>query len=339
MSGAVRRAPRRARAVLAVAFAAAASALLPQPAAAQLRAFEFALDNDQFAFAARRDERWYTSGGFIRAAFDAPAGSLAARLADAWCAVGPACDRGARTFAVASLNHEIYTPGYPGTTVPQPYDRPYAGVLTLGLDTVVAGERTRQTLSLRAGTIGPAALGETVQNGIHRVLSQPTTQGWGWQVRAQPALQLGWSRLVAWHEPGSGFDVVGRAALRLGTPVTDAAVGAMLRAGSRPIGPSWPGETIGVREPEGWQGFAGVEARAVAYDATIDGSTYHYASLVKREPIVGRAFLGASVGLFGDWRLEFTLAVHSVPFSAPLEPVALRPQRIGTIGLRWQPPR
>lgn len=328
------------RAVAALALAGAAlSAAAPAPATAQLRAVEFALDNDQFAFASRRDERWYTSGEFIRAAFDAPAGTLAARLAGAWCAVGPACDRGARTLAVLSLNHEIYTPAFPGTPVPQPYDRPYAGVLTLGADAVVVGERTRQTLSLRLGTVGPAALGREVQNGIHRVLGQPLPRGWDFQVRAQPAVQLGWSRLVAWHEPGSAFDVVGRTALRLGSPVTDVAVGAMLRMGARPVGPTWPGETIGVREPEGWQGFVGVEARAVAWDAAIDGATYRYASLTRHEPLVGRVFVGASVDAFRDWRLEFTLAIHSVPFDAPLEPVALRPQRIGTIGLRWQPTR
>ncbi|MFM1991682.1 MAG: hypothetical protein RJA99_4639 [Pseudomonadota bacterium] len=329
---------RRALAALALAGTASAAAL-PVPAAAQLRAFEFALDNDQFAFASRRDERWYTSGGFIRAAFDAPAGTLAARLAGAWCAVGPACDRDARTLAVLSLNHEIHTPASPGTPVPQPYDRPYAGVLTLGADAVVAGERTRQTLSLRLGTIGPAALGREVQNGIHRLLGQPLARGWDGQVRAQPAVQLGWSRLVAWHEPGSAFDVVGRTALRIGSPVTDAAVGAMMRLGARPVGPSWPGETIGVREPEGWQGFVGVEARAVAWDATIDGATYQYASLTRHERLAGRVFAGASVGAFRDWRLEFTVALHSVSFEAPLEPVALRPQRIGTIGLRWQPTR
>lgn len=336
MSGSAAAAARRA---LAAAGCALAVLAMPGPVAAQLRAVEFALDNDQFAFATRAQERWYTSGEFIRAAFDAPAGTLAARLAAAWCSVGPACDRGARTLTVWSLNHEIYTPAYPGTSVPQPYDRPYAGVLTVGVDTVVAGERTRQTLSLRLGVLGPASLAQQVQDGVHRVLGQPLPRGWGWQVRAQPAVQVGWSRLVAWHEPGSAYDVVGRMALRLGSPVTDAAVGAMLRLGARPIGPSWPGETIGVREPEGWQAFAGVEARAVAWDAAIDGSTYHYASLTRHEPLAGRVFAGASVGAFGDWRLEFTLAMHSVPFSAPLEPVALRPQRIGTIGLRWQPQR
>ena len=329
---------RRALAGLAVALAAAAGAL-PSAAAAQLRAFEFALDNDQFAFVPRDAERWYTSGEFVRAAFDAPPGSFAARLADAWCGAGPACGRGPRALVVASLNHEIHTPAYPGTKAPQPYDRPYAAALSIGLDAVVAGETVRQSLWLRAGTIGPAALGEPVQNGIHRVLGQPTTQGWGWQVRAQPVLQLGWSRLVAWHEAGSGFDVVGRTALRVGTPLTDAAAGAMLRFGARPLGPTWPGETIGTREPEGWQAFVGVEARAVARDALIDGRTYHYVSQVQREPLAGRAFVGASWGPWRDWRLELMLAIHSVPFSAPLEPTSPGPQRIGTIGLRWQPSR
>lgn len=323
---------------LALAFSLAASAL-PSLASAQLRAVEFALDNDQFAFVPSHAERWYTSGAFLRAAFDAPPGSLTARLADAACRIGPACDRGARAWLLASLGQEIDTPAYPGTTVPQPHDRPYAAALSVGLDAVAAGDSVRQTLSLRLGAIGPAALGEPVQNGLHRLFGQPTTQGWGWQVRAQPVVQLGGSRLVVWHEAGSGVDVVGRTALRVGTPVTDAAVGAMLRLGARPLEPTWPGETIGAAEPEGWQAFVGAEARAVARDALIDGRPYHYASPVRREPLVGRAFVGASWAPWPDWRLELMIALHSVPFSAPLEPSPLRPQRIGSIGLRWQPKR
>lgn len=318
----------------------AALAGVAAPAAAQLRAFEFVLDNDQFAFTPPGEERWYTSGGFIRAAFDAPAGSADARLAAAWCRVVFGCDRDARIYRVLSLNQTIHTPGLPASTAaPQPYDRPYAAALTLGADSVVIGPSTRQTLSLRLGAIGPAALGEPVQNGIHRVLGQSPTLGWGWQVRAQPVVQLGWSRLSAFGGAGSGPDVVLRTAVLAGNPVTEAALGAMLRFGRRPSGPTWPGETLGAREPDGWYGFAGLEGRAIARDALIDGRPYGYASRIEREPFAGSAFVGVSFGAFADWRLDFSLALHSVPFASPIEPATMKPQRIGTIGLRWQPAR
>jgi len=319
---------------------AAALALVSAPASAQLRAFEFVLDNDQFAFTPPAEERWYTSGGFIRAAFDAPAGSADARLAAAWCRVVFGCDRDARILRVLSLNQTIYTPGSPASTAaPQPYDRPYAAALTLGADSVVIGASTRQTLSLRLGAVGPAALGEPVQNGIHRVLGQAPTLGWGWQIRAQPVAQLGWSRLSSLGGPGAGPDVVLRTAVLAGTPVTEAALGVMLRFGARPTGPTWPGETLGASKSGGWHGFAGIEGRAIARDALIDGRPYAYVSRIEREPFAGSAFVGASFGAFADWHLDLMLALHTVPFSSPVEPATMKPQRIGTIGLRWQPAR
>jgi hypothetical protein len=329
-------APRRA-AALAAAGVALAAALGASPAPAQLRAFEFRLDNDTFASTRREDERWYTSGGFLRFAFDAPRDAADARLAAAWCERVIACDPGSRTLRVATLAQRIYTPAFTETVGPQPFDRPYAAALALGGASVVAGDRTRQTIELQLGTVGPAALGEPVQNGIHALLGQPETQGWDWQVRPQALVQLGWSRLSSHRLGVPGVDAVLRTGVLLGTPQTQAELGAMLRFGGAGAAPAWPGETIGAREPAGWQVFAGAEGRAVARDTLIDGATFGYASQVEREPFAGSAFVGASFGPLYDWRLEFTFAVHSVPFSSPVETYPFRPQRIGTIGLRWQP--
>ncbi|MFN9775737.1 MAG: lipid A deacylase LpxR family protein [Burkholderiales bacterium] len=335
--GAGSRSAAAVRAGLAAGALGAALAGAPAPAVAQLRAFEFRLDNDTFVTPRREDERWYTSGGFVRFAFDAPADAADARLAAAWCARVVACDPGARTLRVASLVHRIYTPASTGTAGPQPYDRPYGAALALGAASVVVGERTRQSLELQLGTIGPAALGEPVQNGIHAMLGQAKAQGWPWQLRPQALAQVGWSRLASHRLGVPGVDAVTRTGVLLGTPQTQAELGAMLRFGGLGAGPTWPGESIGVREPSGWQVYAGVEARAVARDTLIDGTAFGYDSRVSREPIAGSAFVGASVGPIRDWRLEFTFAVHSVPFSSPLETYPFRPQRIGTIGLRWQP--
>ena len=109
----------------------------------------------------------------------------------------------------------------------------------------------------------------------------------------------------------------------------------MLRVGG--TGPAWPGESLGVREPAGWQLFAGVEGRAVARDTLIDGATFGDASSVRHEPFVGAAFAGVSFGARRDWRLELAVAVHAVAFESPVQAYPFRPQRIGTIGLRWQP--
>lgn len=314
------------------------AALLAPPAAAQLRGVEFRLDNDQFAFTPAREERWYTSGAFLQLAFDAPAGAADSRLAAAACGWLLGCGADVRTMRVASLNHLIFTPAVSAGTPPQPYDRPFAATLAVGLASVAIDPRSRQTLELRVGTLGPSAQGEPVQNGIHRLLGQPEVQGWQYQVRTQPLAQLGGSWLVR-RDVGDGLDLVTRAAVLLGTPVTQAGVGAMLRVGNAPAGPTWPGETLGLREPSGWYAFAGAEARAVARDETIEGDTAGYVSQVRRAPWAGTAFAGVSLAASTDWRIELAFALHSIAFTTPVEPAAQRPQWIGTIGLRWQPAR
>jgi lipid A 3-O-deacylase len=325
------------RAALACALAGlgAASMLAAAPASAQPRGLEVRVDNDSFVTPRADDERWYTSGVFVRAAFDAPADAPDARLAAAWCARVVGCDPGSATLRLVSLSHRIHTPGLTGTAGPQPYDRPYAAALALGAASVVVGERTRQGLELQLGAVGPAALGEPVQNALHALLGQPPARGWPWQVRPQALAQLGWSRVSSHRLGVTGADVVLRTGVLLGTPQTQAEAGAMLRVGG--AGPAWPGESLGVREPAGWQLFAGVEGRAVARDTLIDGATFGHASQVRREPLVGSAFAGVSFGALRDWRLELAVAVHGVAFDSPVQAYPFRPQRVGTIGLRWQP--
>ena len=310
------------------------------PAAARLQVLEFQLDNDQFAFTPARDERWYTSGEFLRLAFDARPDAPDARLAAAWCTHVLACDPGATIHRVWSLGHAIYTPQFPGTQAPQPDDRPYAASLHGGLATVVHGASVRQTLELKLGVVGPAALGEEVQNLLHRTIGQSQVQGWGWQVRAQPLAELGWSRLSR-HRLGPGVDWVGRAAVQLGTPVTQAGAGAIVRMGRLADGPGWPGETVLTRggAPGAWQLYAGLQARAVARNRLVDGAAYGYDSQVRREPWGGDLLAGGSVALAADWRLEYTFALRAVEFSAPNRSSALQAQRIGTFVLHWMPSR
>lgn len=309
-------------------------------AGAGLRAIELRVDNDQFGFTGPSDERWYTSGVVLQGAFDAAPDAPDARLAAAWCVRIVACDPGARTLRVLSLSHRIFTPQLVSPSVPRPLDWPFGASLAFGSAIVVDGERTRQALGLELGVIGPAALGGPVQNALHRIIGQPRVEGWDAQVRAQPAVQLYWSRLARYRLDGfEGVDAVLRTGLRAGSPLTQAELGASLRFGRRPDGPSWPGESIGDRGRPGWHGFVGVEARAVAHDAMIDGDTYRVPSQVSHRPFAGSAFIGASWGTADGWRLDLALALQSVPLDAPGDTAWMRPQRIGTIGLRWAPQR
>jgi len=309
------------------------------PAFARLQALELRIDNDQFALTPAEDERWYTHGFVARATYDAAADAPDARTLATWCAAVIGCDPGARTLRTVSLQQAIHAPAYPGTPAPQPADRPFAATLALGLEIASEGERTRQALALRLGVVGPAALGEPVQNTLHRLIGETAAAGWPWQVRAQPLVEFGWSRLVRRDLPVAGMDWVGRTAATLGTPITQAALGAMLRAGLPPARPGWPGEPAPLGRGRDWHVFAGAEARAVARNVLIDGERYGGAtSTVRREAWGGDLFAGVSLAPAADWRLEFTVVLRAVEFSAPGETAALRPQRFGMLALRWAPP-
>jgi hypothetical protein len=303
----------------------------------RLLGIEVQLDNDQFAFTPGSQERWYTSGVLARWALDADPTDFDARLSAAWCANVIGCDAGARTARVWSIGQAMYTPAYLSTTSPQPYDWPYAAALSATISSVVYGERTRQSLGVSLGVIGPAALGEPVQNAVHRVINNPPPLGWGLQVRAQPVFELNWSGMVATPISPGRFDLVGRALVQLGNPVTQAGVGGLVRVGALPMGPEWPGEMALSRRPQGLHVYAGAEVRGVARNILIDGATYGYDSLVQHRPWVAEAIGGASWAFDKAWSVDYSLSFRTVEFTAPLEPRALNPQRIGMIRLRWTP--
>ena len=326
---------RRGAAVCAVALALAVL-LSAGPTRAQPRGLELRIDNDQFAFTRGEDERWYTSGAHLALAILPDPRAPDARLAAAWCARLIACDRDARPLRLLSVGHAIHTPAFTGRLEPQPLDRPYAATLHGGLAVVVQGAATRQTLELRLGAVGPAALGEGVQNGLHALIGQERARGWGFQTRAQPLLELAWSRLSR-HRLGwvDGAEAVLRGSLQLGTPVTQAGLGALFVAGSAVTAPHWPGETgLAGAAPRGWRMHAGFEVRWVGRDALIDADTYGYRSQVRREWLVGDLLVGAALGIGDGWSVEAALVLRSVPFDTPDPGARLRPQRFGTIALR-----
>ena len=304
-----------------------------QASADDLAAIELALDNDQFAATSARDERGYTSGAFLRAAFDHTGQMPLA------CRIGlqPACDSAARHLWVFSLEHAIYTPADTAAPVGSATDRPYAATLALGASSVTTSRSHRTELGLRLGTLGPGAQGEAVQNGLHRLIGQPRAQGWSGQVRAQALAEVDAALLAAAAVPGSTLDTVGRLAVRVGTPETSITLGGLVRWGAHAIDPTWPGASIGAPEPTGWSALAGAEVQGVLRDARIDDAPGVSGSHVRHAPLQGRVFAGIGYGLAEGLRLEFLLALHAVPFTVPEGAPEPRPQRIGTLALRWTP--
>lgn len=310
----------------------------------RLRAFAVFLDNDSLA-TWPHDDRWYTSGVGLRWIHEAGGTGLHARVGEAWCA-GSACGDGARIFRVTTLVQRLYNPADSSLDRPQPNDRPYAGWLAIGSAVVLREPSSQARFEVQLGVIGPGALGEPVQNGVHRLLGLDEARGWRSQLRPRATLQFGAAGLGRHRGPLAGLDGVHRVALDVGTVTARASAGAMLRWGTPPDGPTWPTEPLapwvdGDDESGRFHLFAGFDARAVGYDRLVDGEAFEHAPAVRPEPLVGEVFAGASFALARAWRLDFSMTLRSAEFEAPGDPAdapAYRRQRFGTLQLRWAGP-
>lgn len=227
---------------------------------------------------------------------------------------------------VMRVGQAMYTPEDKTRTDLIRNDRPYAGLLYVGLawnrrvHPQGAGYEMLDTRELTLGVIGPWSLAEQSQNLVHSVRGIERFRGWDHQLRNEPAFQMAMERkFKRWADgaiqPGWGSDVIGSYALRLGNIETAASAGVELRAGwnmpndfgSYPIRPgsenrppstasalrtTRPQSTLAPRS--GAHLFANLEAKAVAWDFSLDGNLFRDSHHVSRRPGVAQAAIGVS---------------------------------------------
>lgn len=227
---------------------------------------------------------------------------------------------------VVRLGQAMYTPEDETRSDLIREDRPYAGLLYLGLSwnrRTPAPDGSREMFESREmtlGVIGPWSLAEESQNLIHDLRGIDRFGGWDHQLRNEPAVQLAMERKFKPYAEGavrSGWthDAIGSFALRAGNIETAASAGVELRAGwnipndfgSYPIRPGGenrpPSAVAGLRASNprstraprpGAHAFVNLEARAVAWDFSLDGNLMHASHHVTRRPWVAQAALGVS---------------------------------------------
>lgn len=274
-------------------------------------AFHLIAENDMVV----RTDRHYTHGtkltllgSEVAVAREQPGFSfphwLAERTPDLW----------ARPHAArlgVSLVQSIYTPTDITLTTLQPDDRPYAGVLYASLllqkrGTTASGFSSLDTWRLDLGVIGPEAQTEAAQNTVHRVRNLGLAMGWANQLRTEPALAVRFQRTWRWAQgaaDGWGWDFLPTAGLSLGNIGTHAVLGGQVRAGWR-LAPDFGIQTIdAIAVPNvgrasaatagrGLFAFAGIEGRAVAYSAFLDGNLWQPSHQVTKFPLVADGKFG-----------------------------------------------
>lgn len=228
---------------------------------------------------------------------------------------------------VARFGQSMYTPEDHTRTDLIPDDRPYAGLLYMGLawnrrvHPQGAGYEMLDSRELTLGVIGPWSLAKRSQDLVHDLRGIDRFYGWENQLHNEPAFQIAMERKFRSYigtgavQQGWGSDIIGSYALRLGNIETAASIGVELRAGwnlpndfgSYPIRPGTenrpPSAASGLRtmQPQssraprpGTHAFVNIEAKAVAWDFSLDGNLFRNSHHVTRRPWVAQVAAGIS---------------------------------------------
>lgn len=305
-----------------------------------------AVENDSLSSGADRN---YTSG--IKIAYVSPSEGVPGWLRGSG-EFTRALSGSSPDFWGVAIGQSLFTPENIELD-PAPADQhPYAGWLYMQI--MVGAEENRSdgrapryldTYELEFGIVGPSALGEQSQRGIHQILNAPDPQGWDSQLNDEFAFAVSfdrrWRALRIFSDVVPGgieADLTPSAGVTLGTLRDEARVGLTARIGQRidndygppRVRPSLAGVEHFQGGPLAWSLFAGAQARAVARNLFLDGNTFEDSASVDRNPLVGDFQVGASISA-GDWRLAYTFVWRTEEFST--QPTR---QDFGALALSWR---
>jgi lipid A 3-O-deacylase len=325
------------------ALAADLPAAVPVPATAPVVAplpqesGRFTLIEENDALMPRPTDRWYTQGLELNYLSAPIAGTgVAAFLPSSY--LDPGSFRAQRFELV--LGQTIFTPQNLRLNPPDPTDRPYAAWLYAGAGLYQETDhRSLDHLQLLVGVVGPAALGEQVQNGFHDLISginsQVTAAGWGSQLKNEAGVMLSYEHKWRWGAPlggGFGVDFIPEVGATVGNVLTYGEVGAMLRLGQNlnadygpaRIKPALSGTTwfdpSQLQGPMGWYIFVGAQGKAVARNIFLDGNTFVASPSVTKETLVADLSGGVSFFWADLAKVDFVLTWRSKEFVGQPEP-------------------
>ncbi|MBI5132873.1 MAG: lipid A deacylase LpxR family protein [Rhodopseudomonas palustris] len=265
-----------------------------------------------------RTDRDYTSGFRLSFVFDDFARDLlAAQLFGffhpALLTFGAPAGPVRRQVEWIALAQSIYTPDRDtrGNYTPG-VDRPFGGWLYTGFNAAQeSGRRQLDSFELQVGVVGGrASLGEAVQSGFHSWLGQNGPAVNGYQLRDEPGLLVAWDRRWKFGTDfggGFGADVIPSLGVTAGNVFTYGEAGALVRFG-RALSTTWgptlirpgiSGANFVSPDPAapfwGFSLFGGVQARGVARNIFLDGSTFASSPKVTRAAFVYDLVGGAEV--------------------------------------------
>ncbi|HEY1042287.1 MAG TPA: lipid A deacylase LpxR family protein [Telluria sp.] len=260
------------------------------------------------------------------------------------------------------LGQLMYTPMNIQESHPQPFDRPWAGLLYYERSYTFEApdQMSLTTLAWLVGVTGSASLAEQSQRVVHKLMDIPPPQGWDNQVGGSLGLmgtaEKRWALRALGADFGNGMQVrtaaYGRVAL--GNVMTHAAAGIAIALGKDL--PSVVGSPTGIQNKARraapldvvclfkWlrcTTFASAELRAVAYNVFLDGRLGRDDPEVDSRPLVGETAVGMRIDLprtrtssHGPWFVQVKVTRRSKEFRSE-RPVFSHTFGAITAGVDW----
>ncbi len=238
------------------------------------------VENDAVSTLKGTSDKNYTSG--IRLGWTSGTGEVP----DAISGIGRTLWGAGEQRVSIDLEQSLFTPQNTQISPPDPHDRPYAGYLNGTFSLIQDSDDWRSLLALSVGVIGPAALGEEVQNGFHSIIGDTSNRGWHYQLPNEPAFEILSQR--TWRLPIASVgpfetDALPELTAGIGIVRDYVQTGAIFRIGqglasdygAARILPGISGsDAYTPTRPFVWYAFAGGDGQAVAHDEFLDGSTF-----------------------------------------------------------------
>ncbi len=134
------------------------------------------------------------------------------------------------------LSQRMWTPENLAIEIPQPFDRPYAGLLAIESHTMTMSKQWVQKNWLSFGIIGPTSGAEYLQKKIHRLTDSAAPQGWQHQIENQITFQFAYeAEKLLFRKPLSSnwsWELSTFSYSNVGNFRTESNLGAMVRLGN-----------------------------------------------------------------------------------------------------------
>lgn len=218
----------------------------------------------------------------------------------------------------------VFTPKNLKTSEIVADQRPYAGYGYLGVGYSDPADFHTDLFNIAFGGTGDISMAQLTQDTLHGWKGIKNAAGWDNQVGTEPTVMLQFTRLYAGREGspigGESWDLTSHINIAIGSPHTHLSKGVTLRFGTGiDREPGGPPMILPQLTPHGdysaaggldFTVFAGIEARVVAYDFSLDGALFaSNPHTVDKKWLTGQAYAGVTL-YAGKWRLAYTHVVQ-----------------------------